>query len=115
MQNGAVEHEALGLERSLGFKLLILQGVESEALVEEAQIVSETTPESTFESWAPSPLPGLWEPSLFSNLPGKACGGGEFSEAAQELKENGFRNWKQSGCSGKMLNTGLGHLKGSTG
>lgn len=92
MQNVAIEHEALGLEKSLEFKLLILQGVESEALVEEAQIVAETTPESTFESWAPSPLPGLWEPSLFSSLPGKACGRGEFSEAAQEVKKSGFRN-----------------------
>lgn len=44
--------------------------------------MAETTPGPAFESWPVSPLPGLWEPSLFSNPPGKASGRGRFSEAA---------------------------------
>lgn len=36
--------------------------------------MAKTTYGSTFESRAPSLLPGLWEASLFSNSPGKACG-----------------------------------------
>lgn len=54
----------------------------------QRQLGAETAPGASFESWPP-PLPGLWEPSPFSNPPGKACGRGEFPEAAVEVKEGG--------------------------
>lgn len=78
--------------------------------------MAETTPGSTFESQAPSPLPGLWEASLFSNSPEKACVEVSFLKVLKRWRREALGSRRRVDAVRKCSAVGLGHSgEGSTG
>ena len=91
------------LRKVFGVQVSHFRVMTSERLVEEAQIIKCRDNSWTYRS------PGLLSSTrLFSYPPWKACSGCECSRFRG--KKRVVRNWKESGCSGKMFNRGLGHL-----